>query len=225
MQPPFTPAEARVLGSLVEKEATTPDAYPLSLAGLTTACNQTTNREPVMRLDEAAVAAAAEALQRRGIVRISTPMGSRVRKYEQHLASAMKLGTGERGVLAVLLLRGAQTAGELHARTARLADLADIDQVEGVLESLAAREPEPLVVRLPRRPGQKESRWAHLLSGPVDLEALAAADDAAMRAANTAGAPAPDDARVETLERRVDELGAEVAALRAELAAFRAQFQ
>jgi hypothetical protein len=206
----------RVLGALLEKEATTPDTYPLSLNALLAACNQTTNREPVMRLDEDAVVPAAVALRRRGLVRQIQPAGSRVTKYEQLLGEELGLGRRELAVLGVLMLRGAQTPGELYARTARLEPFADLADLEGVLESLIAREPEALVARLPRRPGQKEVRYAHLLSGEPQ------ADAPPEPPVHRAGA---DDGRVAALERTVDELRAEVAALRAELEAFRAQFQ
>lgn len=220
MQPPLTDEEVRVLGSLLEKEVTTPDNYPLSLNALQAACNQTTNREPVMRLDEDAVVAAAVALRRRYLLRQIQPAGSRVTKFEHLLAQELTLGTRELAVLGVLMLRGPQTPGELYARTARLEPFADLADLEGVLESLMAREPEPLAARLPRRPGQKEVRYAHLLSGePRQAEAAGTADDPP---------PAPrragvDEDRVAALERTVEALRAEVAALRADLDAVRAQ--
>lgn len=211
---PLTDVEVRVLGALLEKEATTPDTYPLSLAALVAACNQTTNREPVMQLDEATVSAAAATLRGRGLVRSSTPMGSRVTKYEHVLAGMLGLGRGERAVLAVLLLRGAQTAGELHSRTARLADFGGLDQVEGVLEALIAREKGPLVARLPRRPGQKETRYAQTLGGTpehaADVPEARDTDDGA-----------PGEGRVAALERRVEEMAAELAVLRAQMAELR----
>ena len=222
MEPPLTDVEVRLLGSLVEKQATTPDSYPLSLSALTAACNQTSNREPVMRLDEATVDQAATALRRRSLLRTIQPIGSRVMKYEHLLEEVLDLDARERAVLGVLMLRGAQTAGELHARTARLAAFADIAQLEATLEALMAREQGALVVRLPRRPGQREVRYAHLLSG--DAAAVTAADAAeAPRAAAPARAEAADE-RVAALERAVEELRAELAALRAELVAFREQF-
>jgi uncharacterized protein len=215
VQPPLTDAEVRVLGSLLEKEVTTPDVYPLSLSALVTACNQTSNRDPVTRLDEDAVTVAVVALRRRGLVRAIQPAGSRVTKYMHLLRDALTLDPRELAVLGVLALRGPQTAGELHARTARLAEFADLPQLEGTLDALIAREPEPLVARLARRPGQKEVRYAHLLSG-----------EPAAEPAESSGAPAAAaDDRVAALERTVDDLRAEVAALRAELAEFRAQCQ
>jgi hypothetical protein len=210
MHPPLTDVEVRVLGALVEKEATTPDAYPLSLGALAAACSQTTNREPVMQLAEDAVAEAVTALRRRGLLRAMQPAGSRVTKYNHLLAEALGLDARELAVLGVLMLRGAQTPGELHARTARLASFDGIADVEAALDALVVREPEPLVARLPRRPGQKELRYAQLLGGARE----AAAD-----------APAAGGAdRVAALERTVADLRAELADLRAELREFRAQF-
>jgi len=216
VQPPLTDVEARVLASLVEKEATTPDAYPLSLGALLAACNQTSNREPVMRLDEAAVAEATTSLRRRSLLRAIQPAGSRVTKHQHLLADALALDRRELAVLAVLVLRGPQTVGQLHARTARLAEFPDLAAVEATLDALIAREPEPLVARLPRRAGQREVRYAHLLSGEP------AADEGP---AGPPPASSADDGRVAALEQAVAELRDELAALRGELAEFRAQFQ
>ena len=222
MHPPLTDVEVRVLGSLLEKEVTTPDNYPLSLNALLAACNQTTSREPVLRLDEDEVVPATVALRRRGLLRQIQPAGSRVTKYEQLLGEEMEIDRRGLAVLGMLMLRGPQTPGELYARTARLEPFADLADLEGVLESLIAREPEPLAARLPRRPGQKEVRYAHLLGGePPQSDAPEAAEE---RTAPTRHADAEAD-RVGALERTVEELRADVAALRAELEAFRARFQ
>lgn len=221
VNPPLTDVEVRVLGSLLEKEVTTPDNYPLSLNALLAACNQTTSREPIMRLDEDAVVPATVALRRRGLLRQIQPAGSRVTRFEQLLGEEMRLGRRELAVLGVLMLRGPQTPGELYARTARLEPFADLADLEGVLEGLMAREPEPLVARLARRPGQKEVRYAHLLSGEPQADAPGSEEERPVPARR---ADAEDD-RVAALERTVEELRAEVAALRAELEAFRAQFQ
>jgi hypothetical protein len=222
VHPPLTDVEVRVLGSLLEKEVTTPDNYPLSLNALLAACNQTTNREPVLRLDEDEVVPATVMLRRRGLLRQIQPAGSRVTKYEQLLGEEMEIDRRGLAVLGVLMLRGPQTPGELYARTARLEPFADLADLEGVLESLIARQPEPLVARLPRRPGQKEVRFAHLLAGePPQSDAPEAAEE---RTAPPRDAGAGAD-RVGALERTVEELRAEVAALRAELDAFREQFQ
>ncbi len=220
MQPPLTDVEVRILGALLEKEATTPDNYPLSLNALQAACNQTTSREPVMRLDEDTVVAGAVALRRRYLLRQIQPAGSRVTKFEHLLAQELKLDRRELAVLGVLMLRGAQTAGELYTRTARLASFADLADLEGVLESLMAREPEPFVARLPRRPGQKEVRYAHLLSGePADAPGT---DDEPATPTRRSGA---QEDRIAALERTAEELRAEITAVRAEIAAIRAALQ
>jgi len=220
VEPPLTDVEVRVLGSLMEKEVTTPDNYPLSLSALLAACNQISNREPVMQLDEDTLMQAVVSLRRRPLVRPIQPSGSRVTKYQHLLADALNLDARELAVLGVLMLRGPQTAGELNTRTARLAEFADLAQVEQTLEGLIAREPEPLVVRLPRRAGQKEQRYAHLLSGEVVLSEAA-------EASSTSDAPRGVGHReeLETLQRAVDELRAEMAALKAMFDDFRGQFQ
>ncbi|HEX6748294.1 MAG TPA: YceH family protein [Longimicrobium sp.] len=222
MNSPLTDVAVRILGALLEKEVTTPEYYPLSLNALLAACNQTTNRDPVMRLDEDTAWHAIIALRRGGLLHQIQPVGSRVTKFQHLMAEELKLDPRQLAALGVLMLRGPQTPGELHARTARLASFADIADLEGVLESLIAREPEPLVARLPRRPGQKEVRYAHLLGGePAEADAPGMADEPALP---TRRADAEDD-RIAALERTVEALRAEVAALRAELDAFRAQFQ
>ena len=221
LNPPLTDVEVRVLGSLLEKEVTTPETYPLSLIALTAACNQTSNREPVMRLEEGLVSEAIVALRRRSLLRAIQPSGSRVTKYQHLLGEALDLDARELALLGVLALRGAQTAGELHARSARLAAFADVADVEAVLERLIAREPQSLVARLPRRPGQREVRYAHLLAG----EPVADAADPTRTATEPAPRAHADDERVAALERTVDELRAELAALRAAFIEFRAQFQ
>jgi uncharacterized protein YceH (UPF0502 family) len=226
VNPPLTDIEARVLGSLLEKEATTPDNYPLSLNALQAACNQTTSREPVMRLDEDALIQATVALRRRGLLRQIQPAGSRVTKFEHLLGDELQLDRRALAVLGVLMLRGPQTPGELYTRTARIEPFEDVAEAEGVLDRLIARQPEPLAARLPRRAGQKEARYAHLLSGepslPDTAEDADAPDAAPARAPRRAEA---EDDRVAALEATVDALRTEVAALRAELDAFRAQFQ
>jgi uncharacterized protein YceH (UPF0502 family) len=218
LQPPLADVEVRVLGALIEKAVTTPDVYPLSLSGLTAACNQTSNRDPVMRLDEDGVMQAVVPLRRRGLVRAIQPSGSRVTKFQHLLADAWNLDARELAVLSVLMLRGTQTPGELNARTARLAEFGGLADVEATLDALIARQPEALVTRLPRRAGQKEVRYAHLLSGEVVVT-----DEPESPAASPSARGAADD-RIATLERTVDELRAELAALRAQFDEFRAQF-
>ena len=219
MNPPLTDVEARILGSLLEKEVTTPDNYPLSTNALLTACNQISNREPVMQLDEGTLTEAVVALRRRGLLRAIQPAGSRVTKYQHLLGESLELDARQLALLGVLMLRGAQTVGELHARTIRLAEFADIADVEATLESLIARQPESLVARMPRRTGQKEIRYAHLLSGdPVVAEMESEVSE-------TPASRASGDARIDELERAVEALRAELGAVRAELAEFRSQFQ
>ncbi len=167
-------AEVRVLGCLAEKDLATPDYYPLSLHALTAACNQKTNRDPVVQYTEADVHAALHSLELKGWVQSVLEPGSRVTKYCHCLVEQLELRRPEQAVLTVLLLRGPQTAGELRARTERLYDFSDIDAVLNSLRRLAEREPAPLVRQLERQPGMKENRWAHLLSGePVQLPAAA----------------------------------------------------
>ncbi|MBC7896726.1 MAG: DUF480 domain-containing protein, partial [Cytophagaceae bacterium] len=156
--------EVRVLFSLVEKELSTPDHYPLSLNSLTSACNQSSNRDPVMALDEDAVAAALTVLRRATLVRSFQSIGSRVPKFEHLLVDAAELSRLELAVLCVLALRGSQTLAEVRSRAARLVPGEDAERIEAAIEGLVDRPSTPLVARLPRRPGQKEARYGHLLS-------------------------------------------------------------
>jgi uncharacterized protein YceH (UPF0502 family) len=162
------PVQARVLGSLSEKDLATPEYYPLSLNALLNACNQKTNREPVVQYDEVTVRAALAGLAERGWVREVFEPGSRVPKYSHCLVEKFELRRSEQAVLTVLLLRGPQTPGELRTRADRLYDFPDLDSVLTALRRLSEREPAPLVRQLPRQPGMKESRWAHLLCGDVE---------------------------------------------------------
>ena len=198
------PVEIRVLGCLIEKQRTTPDVYPLSLNSLRLACNQATNRDPVVEYDEPTIRAALDALARRGWARLASGPGSRAVKFRHLFDEALGLSEAEISLLAVLMLRGPQTPGELKQRTERLRHFADRDELETALSSLAERE---LVVRLERRPGQKEERYAQLLGG--DGEEAPAADV-------DARPPAGED-RLAALEDAVAELREQVAALRATL--------
>lgn len=209
------PVAVRVLGALVEKELSTPDHYPLSLNALTSACNQSSNRDPVMSLEEDAVLQAVEALRRLGLVRSIQPIGSRVRKFQHLLREAGDLTTQELAVLCVLTLRGPQTQAEVRSRAARLVPDEAANGLEATLETLASRDVDPLIVRLSRRPGQKEVRYAHLLAGEV----VHAADDLP-----PPPVAAPTD-RIAALEELTRELRLEVADLRAQLAEFRRQFE
>ena len=162
--------EVRVLGALIEKDATTPDYYPLSLNALVNACNQKSNRDPVMSLDEGAVRDALEGLHARGLAGPASGADSRVTKYEHRVYDVLKLGRREVAVLCELLLRGAQTPGELRGRAERMHPFEGIEDVHSTLQKLMQREP-PLAVMLPRQPGTKESRYAHLMAGEVEAAA------------------------------------------------------
>ena len=209
--------EARVLGALVEKDITTPDYYPLSLNALVNACNQKNNRDPVMSLDENAVRDALRGLQD---LRLAGPAGgadSRVTKYEHRLQDVFNLSRGETAVLCVLLLRGPQTPGELRGRTERMHRFEDLEAVQASLQHLMQREP-PLAAMLPRQPGTKESRFAHLLSGEIDGAELA------LRSAVPAEDPG-DRERIGQLEEQVANLRREVSDLKQLLEEFRNQFK
>jgi hypothetical protein len=210
----------RVLGALIEKEFTTPDNYPLTLNALTAACNQTSNRDPVLQLDEAAVARSLDDLARRSLARAVHRSDSRALRYRQEISQTLHLHKPELAALCVLMLRGPQTAGELRTRTARMWEFADARHVEITLDSLMALST-PLVVQASRRRGQKEVRYAHLLSGEPPAEAT---EVAAPASPVTVRRP-PVDERIETLEQELDSLRAEVAELRAQLEAFRRQFE
>jgi uncharacterized protein len=203
---PLSLLEARVLGVLVEKSLTVPDSYPLSLNALTLGCNQKTARDPVLNASESEVLAAVDDLKALSlVVEVS---GSRVARYEHNLQRVLHVPSQSVAILALLMLRGPQTAAELRASTERLHRFADISSVEAFLDELAARQPEPLVVRLLRAPGSREARWAHLLGGPVDA------------ASASAGAAADDvvsSGEIAALKANQMRLHAEVAHLRAQL--------
>ncbi|HVL05245.1 MAG TPA: YceH family protein [Acidimicrobiales bacterium] len=170
----LTPVQSRIVGCLIEKEMATPDNYPLTMNALLTACNQTTNRHPVTKLDEATVGNALQNLRAMNVVRIVYSRSNRADKFRHVLDEMLALEPEHLAVLCVLMLRGPQTSGELRTRTERLHPFASQEEVDDVLRRLAGRS-EPLVARIERRPGQKESRWAHLL-GP-DLAEILAGDD------------------------------------------------
>jgi len=208
--------EARVLGALVEKDITTPDYYPLSLNALVNASNQKNNREPVMNLEEGAVRDALNGLHDKGLAGPASGADSRVTKYEHRLQETFNFSRGETAVLCVLLLRGPQTPGELRGRAERMHRFEDLDAVQSSLQKLMQREP-PLVVVLPRQPGTKESRYAHLLSGEVEAGELPAA--------RVAVSSSGDNERVSRLEEAVATLQNEVSELKQQLAEFRKQFE
>jgi uncharacterized protein YceH (UPF0502 family) len=205
--------ELRVVGCLVEKQRTTPDAYPLSLNALRLACNQSTNRDPVVSYDEETVSAALRRLAQRGWTRLASGAGSRARKYRHLLPEALGVDEAELALLAVLMLRGPQTPGELKQRSERLHPFADLPAVQETLERLLERG---LVVRHPRRPGQKEDRFEHTLGGAEEE----GEQGGGAGAVSAAPEPAPPSAsideedRLERVERELGELRAEVARLR-----------
>ncbi|POT24888.1 DUF480 domain-containing protein [Citrobacter freundii] len=198
----LTATEARVIGCLLEKQVTTPEQYPLSVNGVVTACNQKTNREPVMNLSESDVQDQLDNLVKRHFLRTVSGFGNRVTKYEQRFCNSefgnLKLSAGEVALITTLLLRGAQTPGELRSRASRMYEFSDMAEVESMLEKLATREDGPFVVRLAREPGKRESRYMHLFCGEVD-EAIAAADELPAASGDL-------QARVEALETEVAEL-------------------
>ena len=199
----LTAVEARVLGALVEKEITTPDYYPLSLNALVNACNQRSNREPIMNLSEDEVRQALNALQDKNLAGHARSADGRVAKYEHWLGEAYNFSRAETALLCVLLLRAPQTPGELRGRTERLHRFDEISDVLGGLQKLMDREPS-LVAILPRQPGTKESRYAHLLSGPVESIAVTNAEAPAHHAISTG------DDRIERLEAEVSDLRRQV---------------
>jgi uncharacterized protein YceH (UPF0502 family) len=208
----LTPYEARVIGCLIEKEITTPEQYPLSLNALVNACNQKSNREPVLDLDEATVQDTLDALTKKHFVSSQSGFGSRVAKYQHRFCNTefgtLKLSKTELGILCVLLLRGPQTPGELRTHTNRLCEFSDVQEVEATLKHLMQRSDGPFVAMLPRQPGRRESRYAHLFSG--DVETLELADDSG----GAAQLPSSDRERLEQLEHQVAELAREVEELK-----------
>jgi uncharacterized protein YceH (UPF0502 family) len=211
--------EARVLGALVEKEITTPEYYPLSLNALVNACNQKSNREPVVNYDEETVLQAVDRLRDKGFALVSTGRESRVPKYLQRFSEKFNFDRRELAVLCVLLLRGPQTPGELRGRTQRLHEFDDLESVEATLTRLMEREPDALVTRLARQPGTKESRYAHLLSGEV-VDSAPAPSPASSEPVERLG-----DDRIGRLEEEVAQLRDEVQELRAQMEKFRKAFE
>jgi uncharacterized protein YceH (UPF0502 family) len=206
--------EVRVLGSLLEKEITTPEYYPLSLNALLNACNQKSNRDPVVHLDEDALERALYTLRDKGLLLNITGAGSRVPKYGHRISEKLNLGRRELAILCELMLRGPQTLGELRTRAERMHPFGDLAEVETVLDRL----PE-LVTKLPRRPGEKEARYAHLLSGAPPLADAGASGHAAP------SSPPPRSDRLTALEAEVQQLRRELEDLRQQFAGFQKQFE
>jgi len=216
----LTAIEVRVLGSLVEKQVTTPEYYPLTLNALTLACNQKNNRSPVTSYDETTVAQALESLREKNLTYVFYGSTSRVPKYKHVMTEVLHLSPAELAVLCVLMLRGSQTVGEIRGAASRLHEFSGLEEVEAALNSLISREPDPLVTRLPRQPGQKEARFAHLLSGEVSSEAVSQMEPPREIVARSSQAD-----RVSRLESEVETLKAEVGKLREQFEGFKKQFE
>jgi hypothetical protein len=206
--------EARVLGSLVEKQLTTPEYYPLTLNALTAACNQKTNRDPVVSYDDETVTAAVDSLRDKNLVYLFYGSSSRVVKYKHMLPNVYDLSPPEVAVICVMLLRGPQTVGELRERTGRLYEFSDIGEVNETLEGLIRRD-EPLVTKLERQPGQKEARFAHLLSGEVTQESISVSRPSSTTAND----------RITDLESKVNAIQNELVSMREMFEEFRRQFE
>lgn len=211
--------EARVLGSLVEKDVTTPDYYPLSLNALVNACNQKNNRDPVMNLDEDPVRQALDTLQAKRLAGPTSSADSRVTKYEHRMQEVFNFTRGETAILCVLLLRGPQTPGELRGRTERMHHFEDLTEVQSSLQRLMQRDP-ALARVLPRQPGTKESRYKHLLSGDVEDVAVGVPS-----VSSSVSRGAADDDRIARLEDEVAIVRKELADLKQQLATFQKQFE
>jgi uncharacterized protein len=212
----LSPIEARIVGCLIEKQITTPDQYPLSLNALVNACNQKSNRDPVMSSDEAAIQTTLDHLIRKHLVIEKSGFGSRVPKYQHRFCNTefgpLKFTPQELAIICELLVRGPQTPGELRTRAARMAPFSDVGQVETALESLSSRADGPFVVRLPREPGRRDSRYAHLFSGAVTIPALSE-DSITGPSIGSAAAPS----RLERLEKEVQQLREELNEIKARL--------
>lgn len=211
MDTPLTPVAVRVLGVLIEKDLTTPEYYPMTLNSLTNGCNQKSNRDPVMELSETIVQDGLDELIRHRMAGHASGAGSRAVKFRHAAAEHWQLGQRELAVLSVLLLRGPQTVGEIKGRTGRMAEFDDLEEVAAVLHQLEERDP-PMCTALPVQPGKKEARYAHLLAGPIDLEALASEE-------------APVVVPVSSMRLELDEMKERLDALEAAFAAFRRQFE
>ena len=216
----LTDIEVRVLGALVEKQVTTPEYYPLTLNALTLACNQRNNRHPVTSYSENEVANALETLREKNLTYVFHGSTSRVPKYKHVMPEVMHLNPAETALMCVLLLRGPQTLGELRGSASRLHEFSGLDEVEATISSLIVHEPEPLVVRLPRQPGQKEARVAHLLSGAPAEELLSEAP-----AARATSSRQNDRERIESLERSIAALSEDVETLKQQFSEFKKQFE
>jgi uncharacterized protein len=222
MQLTLTSIEARVLGALIEKEITTPEYYPLSLNALTNACNQKSNRDPVMHLEEGEIRKALNHLEYQSLVRSVSSTDSRVTKFEHRLQDAFNFYRPEVAIVCELLLRGPQTPGELRTRASRMHAFEDLESVHSALSRLEKREP-PLVTALPRQPGTKEARYAHLLGDAPPVAPAPPAYTTGARDDETAAASSAE--RIESLVAEVAQLRQQIADLQSQFATFRKQFE
>jgi uncharacterized protein YceH (UPF0502 family) len=216
----LTPTEVRVLGSLIEKQITTPEYYPLTLNALTLACNQKNNRNPVTSLTDVEVEQALDSLREKNLAYVFYGSTSRVPKYK-HVVENLQITPTEIAVVCVLMLSGAQTVGEIRTRGTRLYEFSGLEEVEQTLHGLSNKEPEPMVIKLPRQPGQKEARFAHLLSGEVNVEQLMMEEAAAARTPRRGN----ESERVAALEQRVETLATEMEVLHRQFEKFKKQFE
>ena len=212
--------EVRGIGSLVEKQMTTPEYYPLTLNALTLACNQKNNRNPVTSYDESMVAEALQTLREKNLVYVFHGSTSRVPKYKHVMPEVMHLSAPELAIMCVLMLRGTQTPGELRGNASRLYEFSGLEEIQQTLDALISREPEPLVMRLPRQQGQKEARFAHLLSGPVDVDAIIIEQPAKVSTARQS-----QSERIDKLEEEVATLSATMQELQEQFEKFKQQFE
>src|SRR5437899_1307462 len=215
----LTDIEVRVLGSLIEKQVTTPEYYPLTLNALTLACNQKNNRSPVTAFTESQVEQALNSLREKNLAYIFHGSTSRVPKYKHVAPEVLHLTPPEMAVMCVLMLSGPQTVGEIRTRGSRLYDFSGLEEVDETLHALSTKDTEPLAMKLPRQPGQKDARFAHLLSGEVNVEQLAEQSTAFRQTRRSS------DERIEKLEERVETLTLEVEKLRQQFEGFKKQFE
>lgn len=217
--PQLTPTEVRVLGSLIEKQITTPEYYPLTLNSLTLACNQKNNRNPVSSFTEQEVEQALDSLREKNLAYVFFGSTSRVPKFK-HVAENLHLSPPELAVMCVLMLSGAQTTGEIRGRAYRLYEVTGLEEIEQTLHALSTKDPEPLVIKLPRQTGQKEARFAHLLAGEVKIEGPDGEQPVSKQTRRTI-----ESEKVVSLEHRVETLSAEVESLRRQFEEFKKQFE
>lgn len=226
MDATLSASEVRVLGALIEKQLSTPDYYPLTLNALMNACNQLSNREPVVSYDEDTVLKSVDGLRKKGLARVITGPEMRVPKYAHNMEDLFNLAVQEIAVLGVLMLRGTQTVGEIRGRSGRLYEFTDLSEVELTLQGLIDRKPQALVARLARQPGTKESRYSHLLAGDVVAEQkeISVKEVVTVRSAEIIS-NSDNDERIEKLENEIQELKQQLAALAEQFQEFKRQFE